>query len=298
MDIRVLRYFLAAVEQQSITGAAQKLHVTQPTLSRQFMELEEELGHPLFIRSNRKLRLTTKGELFYERARAIVDLFERTKAEIRAEYELAGEIRIAAGVTSARASLARANARLQNEAPKVKFHVTSGAEAEVKSELHSGLTDFGVFVGIADTVGYSVIKLKQKDVWGVLTRRDGPFAGKTCLEASDLIGVPLMTSEQSHSRNEFDGWLNDLKNDLNIVGTFNLLYNAYVLAAAGVGHVIAIGGVINPTLESGLMWLPLHPKLECDIVVAWDRTRHLTPAAERLIVLLKEEESREISSML
>ena len=298
MDIRVLRYFRAPVEQQSITAAAQKLHVTQPTLSRQFMELEEELGHPLFIRSNRKLRLTTKGELFYARARAIVDLFERTKAEIRAEDELAGEIRIAAGETYAHASLARAIARQQKEAPQVKLHVTSGAEAEVKSELHSGLTDFGVFVGIADTVGYSVIKLKQKDVWGVLTRRDGPFAGKTCLEASDLIGVPLMTSEQSHSRNEFDGWLNDLKNDLNIVGTFNLLYNAYVLAAAGVGHVIAIGGVINPTLESGLMWLPLHPKLECDIVVAWDRTRHLTPAAERLIVLLKEEESREISSML
>ena len=223
MDIRVLRYFLAAADQQSISGAAQKLHVTQPTLSRQFMELEEELGHTLFVRSNRKLRLTPKGELFYERARSIVNLFDRTKEEIRAENELTGDIRIAAGETPALGSLARAIARLQQEAPKVRFHIVSGAEAQVKSELHSGLTDFGVFVGIADTIGYSSIKLRQKDVWGVLTRIDGPFAGKKQIEASDLADQPLMCSEQSFSRNEFDGWLNDLVSSLNIVGTFNLL---------------------------------------------------------------------------
>ena len=209
MDIRVLRYFLAAADQQSISGAAQKLHVTQPTLSRQFMELEEELGHTLFVRSNRKLRLTPKGELFYERARSIVNLFDRTKEEIRAEDELTGDIRIAAGETPALGSLARAIARLQQEAPKVRFHIVSGAEAQVKSELHSGLTDFGVFVGIADTIGYSSIKLRQKDVWVVLTRIDGPFAGKKQIEASDLADQPLMCSEQSFSRNEFDGWLND-----------------------------------------------------------------------------------------
>lgn len=293
MDIRVLRYFLAAVDEQSISGAAQKLHVTQPTLSRQFMELEEELGHKLFVRTNRKLHLTPKGELFYERARSIVDLFDRTKTEIRAEDELTGDIRIAAGETPALGSLARAIARLQLEAPKVRFHILSGAEAQVKSELHTGLTDFGVFVGIADTVGYSSIKLKQKDIWGILTRIDGPFAGKKHIEATDLVGQPLMCSEQSFVRNEFDGWLNDLKHDLNIIGTFNLLYNAYILASAGVGHVIALGGIINPTIASGLMWLPLHPKLECDIVVAWDRSRRLSPASKRLIELLKEEEESE-----
>ena len=167
----------------------------------------------------------------------------------------------------------------------------SGAEAQVKSELHSGLTDFGVFVGIADTIDYSSIKLKQKDVWGILTRLDGPFADKAYIEASDLAGQPLLCSEQSFSRNEFDGWLNDMGSSLNIVGTFNLLYNAYVLAAADVGHVLALGGIINPTPASGLVWLPLHPRLECDIVVAWDRSRRLSPAADRLIALLKEEEN-------
>ena len=290
MDIRVLRYFLAAAEQQSISGAAQKLHVTQPTLSRQFMELEEELGHTLFIRTNRKLHLTTKGKLFYERAQAIVNLFDRTKEEIRTDDEMAGEIRIASGETPALKSLARAIARLQQEAPKVRIHIVSGAEAQVKSELLSGLTDFGVFVGKADTLGYSAIKLKQKDVWGLLTPVNGPFGGKKHIEASDLIGVPLLCSEQSFKRNEFDGWLNDLRHDLNIVGTFNLLYNAYILASAGVGHVFALRRIINPSPASGLVWLPLHPKLECDIVIAWNRSRNLSPAANRLITLLKEEE--------
>ena len=292
MDIRVLRYFLAAADQESISGAAQKLHVTQPTLSRQFMELEEELGHTLFIRTNRKLHLTTKGKLFYERAQAIVNLFDRTKEEIRTDDEMAGEIRIASGETPALKSLARAIARLQQEAPKVRIHIVSGAEAQVKSELLSGLTDFGVFVGKADTLGYSAIKLKQKDVWGLLTPMNGPFGGKKHIEASDLIGVPLLCSEQSFKRNEFDGWLNDLRHDLNIVGTFNLLYNAYILASAEVGHVLALRGVINPSPASGLVWLPLHPKLECDIVIAWNRSRNLSPAANRLIALLKEEELR------
>ena len=290
MDIRVLRYFLAAADQESISGAAQKLHVTQPTLSRQFMELEEELGHTLFIRTNRKLHLTAKGKLFYERAQAIVNLFDRTKEEIRTDDEMAGEIRIASGETPALKSLARAIARLQQEATKVRIHIVSGAEAQVKSELLSGLTDFGVFVGKADTLGYSAIKLKQKDVWGLLTPMNGPFGGKKHIEASDLIGVPLLCSEQSFKRNEFDGWLNDLRHDLNIVGTFNLLYNAYILASAGVGHVLALRGVINPSPASGLVWLPLHPKLECDIVIAWNRSRNLSPAANRLITLLKEEE--------
>lgn len=167
----------------------------------------------------------------------------------------------------------------------------SGAEAQVKSELHSGLTDFGVFVGIADTIGYSSIKLRQKDVWGVLTRIDGPVCRQKTNRGlrSGRTAVAVFRSILFPQR--FDGWLNDLGSSLNIVGTFNLLYNAYVLAAAGVGHVLALGGIINPTPASGLVWLPFYPRLECDIVVAWDRFRRLSPAAERLITLLKEEES-------
>ncbi len=291
VEVRVLRYFIAAVEAESISGAAERLGVTQPTLSRQFMDLEAELGHALFVRSNRKLRLTAKGERFYERAKSIVELCDRAKREMLEEDELAGEIRIAAGETQALKTLARAIKRLQSTAPKVRCTIVSGAEPTVKAELHSGVTDFGIFVGSADTTSYSTLRLRTKDVWGVLTRADGPYAGKNRIEASDLVDEPILCSSQAFERNEFAGWLNYLSSELNIVGTFNLLYNAYLLAQAGVGHVLALRGIINPEPGSGVIWLPLYPKLEADVIVAWDKQRRLSKPAQLLLDLLREEES-------
>ncbi len=292
MDIRVLRYFLAAVQAESISGAAQRLHVTQPTLSRQFMDLEEEFGHKIFVRSNRKLRLTPKGELLYERARAIVALCDRTREEMRADEELTGEVRIAAGETPALRTLARAIRRLRDEAPKVRCHIVSGAEEEVRSAMHTGLTDFGVFVGTADLLDYASLKLRQRDVWGIITPRSGQLAGKSAVEAGDLAGIPLLVSRQSFERNEFDGWLNYMGDDLNVTGTFNLLYNACLLAEEGIGHVLALGGIVNLTEASGLVWLPLKPRLECEVTLAWDRDRTLSRPAARLLELLREEEAR------
>lgn len=292
MDIRVLRYFLAAVQAESISGAAQRLHVTQPTLSRQFMDLEEEFGHKIFMRSNRKLRLTPKGELLYERARAIVALCDRTREEMRADEELTGEVRIAAGETPALRTLARAIRRLRDEAPKVRCHIVSGAEEEVRSAMHTGLTDFGVFVGTADLLDNASLKLRQRDVWGIITPRSGQLAGKSAVEAGDLAGIPLLVSRQSFERNEFDGWLNYMGDDLNVTGTFNLLYNACLLAEEGIGHVLALGGIVNLTEASGLVWLPLKPRLECEVTLAWDRDRTLSRPAARLLELLREEEAR------
>lgn len=292
MDIRVLRYFIAAVEAESISGAASRLHLTQPTLSRQFMELEEELGHKLFVRSNRKLRLTEKGRLFFERARAIVDLCERTKREMLEEDELSGEIRIAAGETPALRSFARAVKRLQAVAPKVRCVIVSGAEPTVKAELHSGITDLGVFVGTADVAGYSTIRLRSKDVWGILTRTDGPFAGKNRIEAHDLVDQPILCSSQAFEQNEFAGWLRHQPGNFRIVGTFNLLYNAYLLAEAGVGHVLALRGIVNPEPGSKVVWLPLHPTLEADVIVAWEKNRQLAKPVQLLLDFLREEETR------
>lgn len=291
MDIRVLRYFIAAVEAESITRAAERLYLTQPTLSRQFMELEEELGHKLFVRSNKKLRLTAKGELFYERARSIVELCERTKREMLEEDDLEGEIRIAAAETAALRSLARAIKRLQSVAPKVRCHIVSGAEVTVKAELHSGLTDIGIFVGSADVTAYSTLRLRSKDQWGVLTRADGPFGGKNCVEPGDLVGEPILCSSQAFDRNEFAGWFGAALPKLRIVGTFNLLYNAYLLAESGVGHVLALKGIINPEADSGVVWLPLSPSLEAEVTVAWEKNSRLSKPVELLLNFLREEES-------
>ena len=147
-------------------------------------------------------------------------------------------------------------------------------------------------MGTADLLSYATLELRHRDVWGIITPCNGPFAGKTAVVAADLAGEPILVSRQSYERNEFEGWLDDMGDDLKIVGTFNLLYNACLLAQEGVGHVLALGGIVNPSPESGLMWLPLEPRLECAVTLAWERERTLSRPAARLIELLREEEAR------
>lgn len=205
MNIRVIRYFIATVRAQSISAAAEQLYVTQPTLSRQFMELEEELGHKLFERSNRKIKLTPKGELFYARALEIVDLFDRTKAEVSAEDEVVGSINIAAGETPVIRFLARAIRRFHEQAPKVQCNFVSGSELDISSGLHNGTTDIGIFIGTVDLSDYNYIKLPEKDIWGLLTPIDGPLADKEFITVNDIVKVPLLCSRQALNNNEFNG---------------------------------------------------------------------------------------------
>lgn len=289
MNIRVIRYFIATVRAQSISAAAQQLFVTQPTLSRQFMELEEELGHKLFERSNRKIKLTPKGELFYARALEIVDLFDRTKAEVSTEDEVVGSINIAAGETPVIRFLARAIRRFHDLAPKVQCNVVSGSELEISSGLRNGTTDIGIFIGTVDLSDYDYIKLPQKDIWGLLTPINGPLAEKEFITVKDIVKVPLLCSRQAVNNNEFNGWLGQAAGELNIVGTFNLIYNAALLAEEGFGHVLALKDIYTPPADSNLRHIPLSPKLEADVIVAWPKNRRISKATEMLLDMLRED---------
>lgn len=289
MNIRVIRYFIATVRAQSISAAAQQLFVTQPTLSRQFIELEEELGHKLFERSNRKIKLTPKGELFYARALEIVDLFDRTKAEVSAEDEVVGSINIAAGETPVIRFLARAIRRFHDLAPKVQCNVVSGSELEISSGLRNGTTDIGIFIGTVDLSDYDYIKLPQKDIWGLLTPINGPLAEKEFITVKDIVKVPLLCSRQAVNNNEFNGWLGQAAGELNIVGTFNLIYNAALLAEEGFGHVLALKDIYTPPADSNLRHIPLSPKLEADVIVAWPKNRRISKATEMLLDMLRED---------
>lgn len=289
MNIRVIRYFIATVKAQSISAAAQQLYVTQPTLSRQFMELEQELGHKLFERSNRKIKLTPKGELFYVRALEIVDLFDRTKAEVSAEDEVLGSINIAAGETPVIRFLARAIRRFHDLAPKVQCNVISGSELEITSGLRNGTTDIGIFIGTVDLSDYDYIKLPQKDIWGLLTPVNSPLANREFITVQDIVKVPLLCSRQAINNNEFNGWLGQSAGELNIVGTFNLIYNAALLAEEGFGHVLALKDIYTPPADSNLRHIPLNPKLEADVIVAWPKNRRISKATEMLLDILRDE---------
>ena len=195
MELRVLRYFLAVVKQGSIIRAAEVLHVTQPTLSRQLMELEEELGKKLFIRGNRKISLTDEGILLHKRAEEIIDLVEKTKSEIVSSDKLiSGDIYIGGGETEVMRLLAQAAKKLQKDYPNIKYHIYSGNADDVTEKLDKGLLDFGVLIEPANISKYNFLKLPAVDKWGILMRKNSPLAKYETIKPEYLWNVPLLYS--------------------------------------------------------------------------------------------------------
>ena len=196
MDLRTLRYFVAIAQEKSFTAAAEKLFVTQPTLSRQISDLEEELGQMLFDRTTRRIELTEKGIYLFQQAQAILSLVEKTKLETMSTQDLSGDLTISAGETPAMDVVADALAAFQKTHPLVRCHLLSANAQDCAAALRMGTSDFGLFNQPADLAGFEYIKLPQQNRWGVLTRRDGPLAGKTSVCASDLVDLPLYFSKQ------------------------------------------------------------------------------------------------------
>ena len=202
MELRVLRYFLAVAREESISGAAEALHVTQPTLSRQMMELEEELGKTLFLRGKRKISLTEEGMFLRKRAQEIVTLVEKTESEFSAAEEtISGDVYIGGGETDAMRLIARAAHRLQSAYPHIAYHLFSGNADDVTERLDKGLVDFGIFIEPADLSKYDFIKLPVTDIWGVLMRKDSPLAARPTIRPQDLPGLPLLASSQHLVKN-------------------------------------------------------------------------------------------------
>ena len=208
MELRVLRYFLAVAREESISRAAESLHLTQPTLSRQIMELEAELGIKLLNRGkkNRKVTLTDEGKLFRKRAEELVELADKMRSEFSVtEGPVSGDIYIGSGETEAMCLIATAATELQKEYPHIRYHLFSGNAADVTERLDNGLLDFGILVGEADLTMYDHLPLPVTDVWGVLMRKDSHLAEKSSVSRKDLSAIPLILSQQSLSSNELSG---------------------------------------------------------------------------------------------
>ena len=252
MELRVLQYFVAVAREQSITAAAQALHLTQPTLSRQLRELEDELGKQLLVRGSRKVTLTEDGMLLRRRAEQILDLVGRTRQEVmRPDGAVAGDVYIGAGETDGVRQLARAAGQVQQRHPDVRFHIVSGDAADVREQLDKGLLDFGVLLGDIDRTRYRYLPLPMKDRWGVLMRRDSPLARLDFIRPEDLLDKPLLHSRQSRIREGIQNWFGCDIDALNIVGTYNLLFNASLMVEEGVGYALCLDGLINTTGDSG-----------------------------------------------
>ncbi len=289
MEFRVLQYFLAAAREQSISGAAEYLHLSQPTLSRQLKELEEELGKQLFIRGNRRITLPAEGMILRKRAEEIVDLMQKTEKEIALnDAAIAGDIYIGAGETDAIRILARTARRLQENHPGIRLHIASGDSADVTEDLDKGLIDFGILFDPRDLSKYDYLKLPHQDTWGVLMRRDSPLAEKTAVTPEDLWDKPLILSRQHREGSALSMWLSRPEADLNVTATYSLLYNGSILVEEGIGYALTLDKIIN-TCGSSLCFRPLSPPLTANLCIVWKKYQVLTKAAELFLNTLNEE---------
>lgn len=293
MEIRVLRYFLAVAREGNITAAANFLHLSQPTLSRQIKDLEEELGVQLLVRKSHRVSLTPDGMRFRKRAEEIVSMVDKTEAEfISAENTVSGDIYIGGGETRAMHEIADIIKELREIYPDIHFHLYSGNAADVTERLDKGLLDFGVLIQPADISKYNYINLYEKDIWGVIMRKDSPLAEKEQIRKEDLLNLPLICSRQAISPhqtgNEFSDWFGEDFGKLDIVTTFNLVYNASIMVDAGIGYAITLDNLADTSEDSTLCFRPLEPKLESGLNIIWKKYQVFSPAAELFLNRIKE----------
>lgn len=293
MEIRVLRYFLAIAREGSITNAASFLHVTQPTLSRQIRDLEEELGQKLFTRGSHNMTLTAEGMILRKRAEEIISMVDKTEAEFNSMGNVVGgDIYIGGGETEAIRLIAEIAHDLREDYPDVHYHLYSGNSEDVTERLDKGLLDFGILIQPADISKYDYINIPAKDTWGVVMRRDSPLAEKEMIQKEDLLSVPLICSRQAisgdPSNNEFAGWFGEDFDKLDIVTTFNLVYNAAIMVEAGIGYAITIDKIANTTESSNLCFRPLEPRLDSGLNVIWKKYQVFSSAAGLFLEKLRE----------
>lgn len=293
MEIRILEYFLAVAREQNISAAAEALHLSQPTLSRQLKSMEKELGKQLFIRGNRNITLTEEGMILRKRAEEILDLVKKTKNEISVSEEaIAGDIYIGAGETDAVRLIARAAQMLKAEHPQIHYHISSGDSADILEKLDKGLIDFGLLLRPVDTTRYHCIPVPIMDQWGVLMKRDSPLAKKEMITPEDLWDKPLILSRQFLNAKEWFAWMKREQSKLNIIATYNLVYNASLMADENLGYAICLSRIINTT-ETNLCFRPLDPKLEIGLNVVWKKYQVFSKAAEKFLYTLQQYEKQQ-----
>ena len=287
MEIRVLRYFLETAREGNMTRAAGRLFISQPTMSKQLKELEKELGTKLFIRSNYSIKLTEAGMLLRDRAEDILSLVDKTEAEFKSLEEAnSGDIFVGAPESEAMSLFAEAVCSLQKKHPGIRCNIYSGNLTDVCERLDKGLLDFAIVMSYVDLSKYNYLELPVKDAWGVLMRKDDPLAEKDHFEVSDLSGLPLICSRQWVDQ-ESPRWLGSAAKEMNIVATYNLVYNGSIMVRAGMGYAVVLDKLVNTSDESDLIFKPLSEAPQSDIYVIWRKYQTFTPIAELLLQELR-----------
>ena len=296
MELRVLKYFLAVAREQSILRAAESLHLSQPTLSTQMKSLEEELGKQLLVRGSkgtRKVTLTEEGMILRKRAEEILSLVQKAEEEItRSDETIMGNVTIGAGETDSVRLLAQAAKGLQKQYPDIHYHISSGNAEFVLEYLDKALIAFGLLFREPDPKKYEWLTLPAGDVWGVLMRRDAPLAKKETVCPQDLWELPLIISHQKGDDYHLAQWMGRELSELNVVATYNLVFNASLLVDEGLGYALCFDKLIH-TEGTGLCFRPFSPVLEAPGYIVWKKYQIFTKAAGRFLQSVQERISDE-----
>ena len=288
MELRVLEYFLAVAREESITAAANALHLSQPTLSRQLKDMEDELGKQLFIRGSKKIELTDEGKLLRKRAQEIVQLVNKTKGEISTdEGAVTGDVYIGACETDGTHIITDAAKRVTDKYPEVRFHIISGDDKAVEEMLDNEIIDIGIVLDNVDYKKYDSIKTDYSDNWGVLVKKDSPLAACNTVKTTDLYNEPLIVSRQILGNGVLKTVLGRGDEELNIAATYNLLYNGAQMVKSGLGYAICIDGIINTSGDSELAFIPIEPPINTQMHIILKKGNIFSKAAQALIDELK-----------
>lgn len=293
MELRVLKYFITVARIGSITGAANYLHLTQPTLSRQLQDLEKELGQKLFIRGQHNISLTPEGMILRKRAEAIIDMVEKTQNEFSSlKNDISGEIHIGAGETEAVKSICKVIKEIRPNYPEIIFHMYSGIMEDVLEKVDNGLLDFGIVMQPIDLAKYNAINLPEKDVWGVVMRKDSPLAKKDFVTYKDMEKLPLLIPRRAFQKptpdNEFYRWFNKNQSKLDIAATHTLFYNAALMVEEGIGYMFTLNNLANTSKTSNLCFKPIKPAFYCTWALVWKKYQIFSPAAKLFLEKMQE----------
>lgn len=287
MNIRILRYFIEIVREGNISSAAHRLHISQPALSRQIMDLETTLGVTLFERGHRQIKLTQEGYYLFERAQEITALVDKTAYHLQANEVVSGTLDIGAGESGALMPLMAVVAQVLRDYPEVKVNLVSGDATMIRRQVDQGSLEFGVVMGHENLVNYDSLTLPAVNRWGILLRKDAPLAVKDAITPRDLLGHPLLASAQSKLQDTFRDWAGDLINQYNFVGNYNLLYNAELLVKTGACLALAYDGIAN-LYDQGLVFRPLTPAVTDANTLIWNRDHQLPNVGRLFLELLRK----------
>lgn len=287
MDIRVLKYFLAVAQEENITRAAESLHIAQPSLSKQMMELEQSLGKKLLVRGKRKITLTEEGIFLRKRAEDIVSLVEKTRQEISSDFtDITGEIVIGGNATP---TLLRAVSSMQNQYPNVVFQFYSGDASDVTERLEHGNLDFASLLQPIDTVKYEYLPLPDTSIWGVLMKKDSPFSSMNAIKKEHLLQMPLILHRRIALQQMIADWAQTDLRSLHITATYNVLHGSPVpFVENNIGYFLTTRDLLAPKLDDSVVFKPLEPALKKQSNLVWKRKNILSNPAKVFLEIVRQ----------